>query len=311
MNRNFNSPDATMFSTGRTHRGHFGTYKAQFIAFSALFDDPFEADWLTSIEASEAYETAETRDDQLQQETEDVLQAMRNARICYTGMKFFIEEAFADKPKIRQKFGLDNYDEAAQSQSKMAAFLANLHQQSSEPANMVLLAGAGCTPVRIAEILTIKNALSTEDTEQNMFSDNEAVATKARITQFNATYAFDQKVNRASKAIFYNDPEILNLFMFPRHSEPVESFNVLGAVTDSVTLAVLSGVSVSITPVSSEPSVIATTTTDFNGEYGFAAIAEGNYTLEFSKAGYVTQTIAITVPPSGQLTQNAVLVAEP
>jgi hypothetical protein len=308
MNRNYNSPDADMFSTGRTHRGHFGTYKPDFIAFSTLFNDPFEADWLVSIEASEAYETAETRDDQLQQETQDVSEVMHSARVCYTGMKFFVEEAFATKPAIRQKFGLDNYDSAAQSQSEMAVFLANLHAQSILPANLALLTAAGCTPIRIAEILTIKNTLSTEDTEQNMFSDNEQLATKARITQFNATYAFDQKVNRASKAIFYDNPEVLNLFLFPRHSEPVESFNVLGTVRDSA-LALLSGVQVRLTGSAALPVIV--TLTDSNGEFGFAAIPAGNYTLEFSKAGYVTQNIAVVVPASGQLTQNAELVTAP
>ncbi|MGE0635552.1 MAG: carboxypeptidase regulatory-like domain-containing protein [Bacteroidia bacterium] len=307
MNRNYNLPDADMFSTGRTHRGHFGIYKTDFINFSTLFDDPFEANWLTSIEASEAYETAETRDDQLQQETQDVSEAMRNSRKCYIGMKFFVELAFADKPAIRQKFGLDNYDEAAQSQSKMAEFLAKLYKLSSVDYNAQLLA-AGCPAARIAEIQTIKNTLSTEDTEQNVFKTNEAVATKARITQFNTTYAFDQKVNGASKAIFYDNPEVLNLFLFPRHSEPAELFNVLGTVRDTA-LALLSGVQVRIYIAAASP--IAVTTTDSNGEYGFAAIVPGNYTLEFSKAGYVTQLIAVTVPASGQLTQNADLATAP
>lgn len=307
MTRNYNSADTDMFSTGRTHRAHFITYKTDFVGFSTLFDDPFEADWLTSIEASEGYETAETRDDQLQQETQDVSEAMRNSRKCYTGMKFFVELAFADKPAIRQKFGLDNYEEAAQSQSKMAEFLANLFKLSSVDYNAELLA-AGCPALRIAEIQTIKNTLTAEDTEQNAFSDNEPVATKARITQYNTTYGFDQKVNGASKAIFYDNPEVLNLFLFPRHSEPVETFNVLGTVRDSA-LAVISGVQVQLTGSAALPALA--TTTDTNGEYGFAAIPPGNYTLQFSKAGYVTQNIAVTVPASGQLTQNAELVTAP
>lgn len=308
MTRNYNMPDADMFSTGRTHRGHYLTYVMDFSSFDpVLFNAIFDANWLASIEASEAYETAETRDDQLQQETQDVSEAMRNARKCYIGMKFFIEEAFATKPAIRNKFGLDNYDEAAQSQSKMAEFLANLFKLSSIDYNAQLLA-AGCPAMRIAEIQTIKNTLSTEDTEQNMFRDNEAVATKARITQFNATYAFDQKVNSASKAIFYDNPEVLNLFLFPRHSEPVESFNVLGTVRDSA-LAPLSAVQVQLTGSAALPVLV--TTTDTNGEYGFAAIPVGNYTLQFSKAGFVTQNIPVVVPPTGQLTQNAELVTAP
>jgi len=305
--RNYNMMDALMFNTGRTHRGHFGTYKTEFTGFNTNFNDPFEANWLLSIETSESTETAETRDDQLQQETEDVSGAMVNARKCYRGMKFFIEEAFENKPRIRQKFGLDNYDDASQSQFKMAEFLGNLYKLSSVDFNTELLA-AGCPSTRIDEILTVKNALSTEDTQQNMFKDNEQVATKGRITQFNTTYAFDQKVNRASKVIFYDNPEVLNLFLFPRHSEPVEIFNVLGKATDMAN-APISGVQVRIFTAPAAPAIV--TSTDVNGEYGYASIAPGNYFLEFSKAGYMTQTLPVTVLASGAVTVDVQLVPAP
>ena len=102
MTRNYNFPDAEMFQTGRTHRAHFGTYKPDFIAFSLLFNDPFDADWLVSIEASEAYETAETRDDQLQQETQVVNLTMAACRQSYIGMKYYIEKVFSSLPAICQ-----------------------------------------------------------------------------------------------------------------------------------------------------------------------------------------------------------------
>lgn len=305
MNRNYNMPDATMFSTGRTHRGHFSTYKTDFINLDPDFNDPFEANWLTSIEASEGYETAETRDDQLQQETQEVDDTMANCRQSYIGMKYYIEKAFAAQPKIAQKFGLDDYDEAAQSQSKMATFMLNLHTQSMVPAHQVLLLAAGCLQTRIDEVFVLKQKLSTEDSEQNIFKTAEPVATKGRITQYNATFEFDQKVNRASKVIFYNMPEELNLFLFPRNSEPDEVFNVLGAVTDAASTP-LSAVQVRIYVSAASP--IATTTTDSNGEYGFAAIAAGNYSLEFTKGGFTTQILPVTVTASGQVTVNVTLV---
>lgn len=302
MNRIYNMPDTEMFSTGRTHRGHFITYKPQFMAFDPDFNDPFEANWLLSIEASEGYETAETRDDQLQQETLEVLETMAACGKSYIGMKYFIEKAFATKPAIRQKFGLDDYEEASQSQRKMATFMLNLHTQSMVPAHNALLLAAGCTPTRISEIFDLKQKLSADDSEQNIFKTAEPVATKGRITQYNTTFDFDQKVNRASKVIFYNMPEELNLFLFPRHSEPDEVFNVLGTVTDAAS-APLSAVQVQL--IGSAALPILVTTTDSNGEYGFAAIPPGNYTLEFTKAGFATQTLPVTVPASGQVTVNA------
>ena len=102
MNRNYNMPDADMFSTGRTHRGHFITYKAQFIALDPMFNDPYKDNWLASIEASEGFETAETRDDQLQQETQVVNLTMAACRQSYIGMKYYIEKVFSSLPAICQ-----------------------------------------------------------------------------------------------------------------------------------------------------------------------------------------------------------------
>ena len=181
----------------------------------------------------------------------------------------------------------------------------NLHTQSTVPANNVLLLAAGCTAARINEVFELKEKLSSDDSEQNIFKTAEPVATKGRVTQYNATFEFDQKVNRASKVVFYNMPEALNLFLFPRHSEPADVFNVLGTVSDSAS-APISAVQVRIYVSAASP--IVTTTSDSNGEYGFAAILPGNYTLEFTKGGYTTQTLPVTVPASGQVTVNVTLV---
>jgi|GEM_PF-1262192 len=300
MARNFNMSAAKMFTTGRTHRGHFITYKADFIALDTDFNDPFETNWLASIEASEAYENAETRDDKLEKETEDVTAAMAESHKCYTGMKYFIEKAFAAKPTIQAQFGLGNFVAASQSQKEMGLFLVNLHTQSMVAQNNADLLSAGCTQARIDDILTLKNKLSTEDDEQNVFATAEPIATKGRTKQYNSSFSFDQKVNRASKVVFYGMPEELNLFLFPRHSEPAEIFNVLGKATDMAN-APISEVQVKIMTGPAMPP-IAITTTDINGDYGFAAIAPGNYVLEFSKPGYMTQNIPVIVPASGQVT---------
>jgi len=305
MNRNYNMPDTDMFSVGRTHRALFITYKTEFTTFNPFFNDPYDAQWLASIEVSEAWETAETRDDQLQQETSEVLDVMANARGCYNGMKYFIEFAFATKPDIRNKFGLDDYDDVSVSQKKMRTFLENMYVQSNVPTNLAALNLANCTAMRIAEIRAIALTLSTEDTEQNAFVLTEPVATKGRINQYNSSFNFDQQINRASKVVFYNMPEELNLFMFPRNTEPVDSFNVLGTARTMANVGI-SAVQVRLLSGAAAPA-IAVTTTDINGEFGFGGIAAGNYMLEFSKAGFMTQNIPVAVAPSGQVTVNATL----
>ncbi|MES2621678.1 MAG: carboxypeptidase-like regulatory domain-containing protein [Bacteroidota bacterium] len=301
--RDYNMPDADMFQGSRTKRQHFIDHKADFVGLDVDFDDPQADDWLDSIEASEGTDTAETRDDEGQQETAEVNEVMVLARKKHAQMKYFIVKAYGNKPDIMNKFGLDDYDRAGQSQKLMKTHLKNLHKQSNSAAYKPALLAANCTQLKIDEIETISNNLSDEDTEQNAFFENEAVATKARVTQYNTTFGFWHKVNAASKTIFYDSPELLNLFLFPRNTEPAESFNVLGKATTGVAATAVVGATVQI------ESLSLTTTTDSNGDYGFAAVPAGTYDVKFSKAGFVDLIVSVTVAASGSITANGLMVA--
>jgi hypothetical protein len=293
--------DADMFQRSRTKRQHFIDNKAAFVAFDADFDDPYDADWLASIEASEAFESADTRDAGGRLETEDVNEVMTLAHKKHIEIKYFAEKAYGQQPTVLAKMGITNYTEARASQSRMAKYLQNLYEVSNSAEFKPALLAVNCSQAKIDSILTVKNSLSTEDTEQNVYLENEAQATKARITQYNETADFWHKVNRASKSIFYDQPELLNLFLFPRSSEPAESFNVLGSVVTGPASMALVGVTVQI------ESLGLSTTTDSNGEYGFAAVPAGSYTIKFTKGGFADLTLPITVPASGQFTLNAVM----
>src|SRR4051812_13229341 len=96
--RNYNMADAVMFQKSRTKRQHFINHKAAFVAFDADFDDPFADDWQDAIEASEGFETAETRDDGGQQETAEVGDVMLLAQQKHIEIKYFVQKAFATKP---------------------------------------------------------------------------------------------------------------------------------------------------------------------------------------------------------------------
>src|SRR5688500_8190258 len=125
--RDYHMPDADMMQKSRTKRQHFINNKPAFVAFDADFDDPFVADWLASIEASESTESAETRDDGSQQETAEVLAVMALANKKRAEMKYFIEKAHGHQPNIMNKLGLDDFDDSRASQQKMALSLRNLH----------------------------------------------------------------------------------------------------------------------------------------------------------------------------------------
>jgi len=297
----YNMEDAVMFQKSRTKRQLFLNLLVEFLTLDSDFNAPFADDWLASIEASEGWETHETRQDQQGQETADVLEVMKQARDKYNQVIYFVEKAFSNRPSILQKFGADEYGEVASDQAKMVTLLSNLHKQCIDPAFTGDLTSANLTPVMIAEILTIKGNLNTEDTQQNTFIEETTVATQARHNQFNGTFSFWQKVNAASKVVFRNDLVKLNLFLFPRRSETQLSLE--GTVTNANGGALLEGVEVTV-----EGTGI-TVLTDENGDYAIAGLPADDYVLNFVLSGFVGQTVPATVATGENTVVNLALQA--
>ncbi|MBV9495001.1 MAG: carboxypeptidase regulatory-like domain-containing protein, partial [Acidobacteria bacterium] len=79
---------------------------------------------------------------------------------------------------------------------------------------------------------------------------------------------------------------------------------ISGTVTGSGN-APLAGVQVQL--VDDQGHVIATTTTDASGHYSFSNIVPGNYTLRFTRDGYVPATESAIVPRNGTVVVNAQL----
>ncbi|HCS21246.1 MAG TPA: hypothetical protein DIW47_11915 [Bacteroidetes bacterium] len=69
-----------------------------------------------------------------------------------------------------------------------------------------------------------------------------------------------------------------------------------GTVTDTLSQDSLAGVCVKLTTEGN--SLVAETGTDTNGHYYFNQVANGNYKLVFSKTGYITKSIPVTVSSS-------------
>jgi hypothetical protein len=79
--------------------------------------------------------------------------------------------------------------------------------------------------------------------------------------------------------------------------------SISGKVTDRSTGLGISGATVAFTIGSVTTSAI----TDANGNYAFANVTEGAYSLTASASGYVSQTAAVTVAAGAAVTQNFVL----
>lgn len=301
--RNYNVPDADCIAEARAVRDIYITDESLFSAFDVVrFDAAFKNNWLTALDNATAQETAETRLDQQKQETQDVLDAMAEGRRIYAMVRYFALKAFAAKPNIANKIGLNNYDTAHTNQHAFAEFLANMHQQCDSAALKPELLAAGMTQPQIDSIGQAYKNLKDEEREQSAFIKTSGSATDARIAVYNTAYAFWQQVAEASKVVFYGNSTKLNEYKLPEGPQPDPDINVKGKVVDGTNSnAPLKDVVVRVKELSLEAL------TNYAGNYNFVSIPAGSFTLGFELPGYTSLEVPITVLASGVVVQNATL----
>lgn len=303
MSRNFNGPAGQMLERSRTTRLFFIDDKIAFKAVDNDFSDPYADDWLASIEASEAYPSDEVREDEQEQQTLDMLAAMDNSHQVYITSKYYIEKTFGNKPGTLKSFGLDDYEEARNNQSLLTTFMINLHSKCVNPINQALLVAQGMTPAQIANIKTAADNFTNLNQAQNKTIAGTPQATLERDIQYNSTFEFWQRVNKASKVVFYGNAVKLNQYLLPEGPQPDPDINLKGKVVDgSNSNAPLKGVTVVIKELSIE------TVTNYAGNYNFVSIPAGTYTLSYLISGYANQEIPVTILASGVVVQNVTLV---
>ena len=300
MSRRYQIPDADMFQQSRVVREFFILDKPAFISKVPTFADPYAADWLASIVDSESYETDEVRTDLQMQETAEVLAQMAQSRKTFNTARLYVKIAFGSNQAILNRFGFNDYDKAANTQQNMVVFLRNLHKQCN--AESAALIAAGWNAGEIADIKTLADTLAKDNTDQNQMIQSSSVATRDRIDQHNSTFEFWEKVNQASKVVFYDDPVKLNLYNLPEGPQPDPDINLKGKVIDSTGGAPLKNVAVKVKELDIEA------VTNYAGNYNFVSIPAGTYTLAFELTGYAVQEIPVTILASGVVVQNVSLV---
>ena len=100
----------------------------------------------------------------------------------------------------------------------------------------------------------------------------------------NNVWAFRTKIAEAAKNIYQDDFAKYKAYLLPASAEGNGVFSIQGTVTDKATSNKLENVTVSYGTAAND------VTTDSNGEYGFAKLSSGNYTLTYSLVTYKTIT---------------------
>jgi len=284
ITRDFKISIDSMLQDSRTTQVHFVEDEALFVALDDDFNPPFAAKWLAAIDDATKAPSDEQIVDIQMGFTTTLEAAMEDCRTYFQSSKYKIEKAFPNKPMVWKEFGYDNYLAARQVPEKMIVFMEAFAATATKYKTELI--AAKYSQADIDAITTKGKALIKAKTDQELSKDSRPSATQARYALLNAVWAYRTKVAKAAKVIFANDYAKYKLYLLPASEEATTTYSIEGTVTDKVTGKAIADVQVS--------NGTDTATTDSNGKYGFAKLANGTYTLTFTIAGYKTASTTAT-----------------
>lgn len=188
--------------------------EAEFAAYNPVrFTSTWKTDWNNAILAARGTASDENTVDlgtDLTARQEDVMNEVR--KNYQRHIKPFIEDAFVDDaPGLMNAFGVDDYDEARKSVSRMILFLDNLKTRCDLYASQ--LTAVGINPAKVALITTHLNSLQDSFRSKNSFTGERSIATSNRADVFETMDKFAQQTARAGKNIYELDSPRYNRYV--------------------------------------------------------------------------------------------------
>lgn len=203
LKRNYTGTDAFMTQSARVNYNLANSEIAQFTAFDSTINAAFMTAYLAAIVAAETVVADSAVADQQVQTTENVLSQMDLARAKYNEVKYFVQKAFPGSAATQGEFGLNDYMDVRQNESKMIQFLDEMHKACVK--YQTQLVAAGYNAAAIAAIQTIRTDLLNKNTTQEVFKKQRPKLTEDRIKILNAVYDRLSLINAAAQVIYAND----------------------------------------------------------------------------------------------------------
>ncbi len=260
IKRIYSGSDDYMLETANTLHLIFAANIAQFTAFDTKLDAPFSASWLNKIDlAGTVVRDSQIKDIQAQK-TMEVLDVLTTSKTKYNEVKYFAKKAFPTNKAKQAEFGTDTYDDNRKSQSKMIAFMDEMHKACLKyQAELIVV---GMTLGKITEIDTLRTQLLNANTNQEGYIKGRSVLTQDRIITLNECYLDTMTVIEAAQIVYINDYARKNQFVFnPTNTSIVD--------TEIVPLELIDLTPVSVFTIAYEPSRLYTLTNNGPGNVSF------------------------------------------
>lgn len=179
--------------------------EADFTTYNAVrFTTAWKTDWLAAIHDARDVSSDDDVVDEGTDRTARQQDMMEAARQNYQRfIKPFIEDAFlVSKPGLMNAFGVNNYDAARNSVTRMIMFLGNLKVRCAE--HSAELSAVGMHTDKMTLITTHLTELENLSRAQNDFSGTRHLATAERVRLFDVMDSFTKETARAGKNIYYS-----------------------------------------------------------------------------------------------------------
>lgn len=222
IERRYNVGDAEMLASGRQFHQRVVRYITQFTALNpSLFPENYPDTVMTTITDSELVLSDMVYKDMVSKETADVTTVMKE---CVEEMRFcsyYAEQVCGGKNERYNQYGYNDLDSARRSADKLQLVMRDFNGMLSRCKDELIAAGLPETRINRAQHLQLD--LVREETEQENMKVERKLAKLDRVEGLNRIWDHMVEINRAAEHLFYDQPEIRELFNLPHNSsESVE-----------------------------------------------------------------------------------------
>ncbi len=290
-NPNYKCTQQEMYTLSRTVLTSLEEHVTDFSNFKPKYDAVFIAAADVALEAARQLpdeqargEAAETARKELGLLNTDVLNKFQD-------LKSYIFDAYdAELRKMQyEAAGQDYYDKASDKNWDSTKGLLMSASTYISNRSAVLSANNNMPPTFPPEFDALKLLFETKHQFFLQAEEQERVQTAEKINANNAVYATTTGICKDGQKIFRKNKEVKQQFVIEDVMFLISgtgTAGVKGTVTDSVSGLPIEGVTVLVEQHDK------TDVTDVAGKYSIKQVAAGSYTVSFSKAAYVSVSVA-------------------
>lgn len=212
--RIYNIADSDLIEFCRTAIGNLTNNLQDFTNVDTTVNPAFADDLTQLVEQAEGIQSDEVVTDEQTELTNQVNEKMHECREHYKLIMYFAKKAFPDNAAIRNGFGENNYGKIRASQSKMPAFMKNLHDKATKYQPELLAVGA--SQEQIDKILTLHDQIVQTNYDQEIFISNRPGLTSVRVEKMNEIWKRLAQISELSQIIYADNFVKMQLFLLPQ-----------------------------------------------------------------------------------------------